>query len=367
MKTSSSLRLPRVVVLILFAILLAPQAARSDSATWALNPATGDWNTATNWMPNTVPNGPSDIASFDVSNTTAISLSADTTVDSVRFATNASAFTITASAHHLLTIGGAGLTNFSSETQIVDTSVDELGNYARVEFSGNAVVTGPVLFNNEGATGDGPGGETRFQGFSSAGDSIFVNNGPRNSSGGGGHTFFHNYATAANATITNLSGVGFATGYTAFFNHSSADHGTFTNQGHGAETNFYGSSTAAEGTFINTDEGGTQFVGDHSTAANGMFVNDGGTMVSDGGYTIFYNGADAGNGTFTGNPGVNGGSGGLIDFRFHSTGGTARIMIYGNAKLDISSHSTGGLTIGSLEGDGNVILGVRTSPSVVTT
>ena len=39
----------------------------------------GDWNTAANWMPNTVPNGPSDIATFGdpVSGVTHLSASVD--------------------------------------------------------------------------------------------------------------------------------------------------------------------------------------------------------------------------------------------------------------------------------------------------
>src|SRR5436190_5575383 len=115
MKTSSSPRLLRF--LILFGILLAPLVARADSATWALNPAAGDWNTATNWMPNTVPNGPSDIATFDVSNTTAVSLSADTEVDSIVFDPGASAFSIFAKPQFMLTIGGSGIMNESSGTQ----------------------------------------------------------------------------------------------------------------------------------------------------------------------------------------------------------------------------------------------------------
>jgi hypothetical protein len=44
--------------------------AYAGSATWLSSPLSSDWNTAANWMPNTVPNGPADVASFDVSNTT---------------------------------------------------------------------------------------------------------------------------------------------------------------------------------------------------------------------------------------------------------------------------------------------------------
>ena len=79
-------------------ICLALHTADAGSATWNLNPTNGDWNTDANWMPNTVPNSLTDIATVDVSNVTAISLSADTAVDGVVFSPGASAFTITASA-----------------------------------------------------------------------------------------------------------------------------------------------------------------------------------------------------------------------------------------------------------------------------
>jgi len=55
-----------------FAFILDVNAG---SATWKLNPTTGDWNTAANWNPPTVPNQPTDIATFDVSNTAQISIS----------------------------------------------------------------------------------------------------------------------------------------------------------------------------------------------------------------------------------------------------------------------------------------------------
>ena len=51
------------------------------SATWKMQPVSGDWNNASNWTPTTVPNGSADAATFGVSNTTAISISAPTPVD----------------------------------------------------------------------------------------------------------------------------------------------------------------------------------------------------------------------------------------------------------------------------------------------
>ncbi len=57
-------------------LLSAPNTAVGGSATWNLDPTNGgDWNTATNWTPMTVPNGPDDTATFDVSNTTDVTIS----------------------------------------------------------------------------------------------------------------------------------------------------------------------------------------------------------------------------------------------------------------------------------------------------
>src|SRR5439155_17434789 len=43
---------------------LIPTSGRAGSATWNLNPMSGDWNTAANWTPATVPNSPADTASY---------------------------------------------------------------------------------------------------------------------------------------------------------------------------------------------------------------------------------------------------------------------------------------------------------------
>jgi autotransporter-associated beta strand protein len=38
---------------------------QAGSATWSLTPQSGDWYNAANWVPETVPNGPNDVATFD--------------------------------------------------------------------------------------------------------------------------------------------------------------------------------------------------------------------------------------------------------------------------------------------------------------
>ncbi|MBA3832911.1 MAG: hypothetical protein H0X34_13660 [Chthoniobacterales bacterium] len=63
---------PRIFLLSLMLITLLSlsfaQNAHAGSATWNLDPISSDWNIAANWTPNTVPNGPDDIATFELSN-----------------------------------------------------------------------------------------------------------------------------------------------------------------------------------------------------------------------------------------------------------------------------------------------------------
>src|SRR5436305_15350903 len=76
--------------------LNALSAMYAGNATWRLSPLSGDWNTAANWMPRTVPDGPADVATFGVSNTTDVSMSVNTRVSDIVFNSGADAFTITA-------------------------------------------------------------------------------------------------------------------------------------------------------------------------------------------------------------------------------------------------------------------------------
>jgi hypothetical protein len=42
-------------------MFLVPSVTYAISAQWDLDPISGDWNTAANWTPNEVPNGPADL------------------------------------------------------------------------------------------------------------------------------------------------------------------------------------------------------------------------------------------------------------------------------------------------------------------
>src|SRR4051795_7303816 len=94
-------------------IFLVSTASYAISAQWDLDPITGDWNTAVNWTPDMVPNGPNDTATFGSSNNTNISISEDTEVNAMVFTPAAADGYIFAVAGFTLTISGVGIINDS--------------------------------------------------------------------------------------------------------------------------------------------------------------------------------------------------------------------------------------------------------------
>jgi autotransporter-associated beta strand protein len=99
------------------------------------------------------------------------------------------------------------------------------------------------------------------------------------------------------------------------------------------------------------------FYGDSSAGAGQFTVNGG--QVSGGGFAIidFYDTSRAGSASFTINGGANGGTSGLLFFYGDSLGESAAVKLVDGGNLNISGHSSPGLIIGSLEGDGVVFLG----------
>lgn len=350
--------LPLVLLVTLF-FLPVVEIAFAGSATWNRNPTSNDWNTAANWTPATVPNGPNDVATFASSNQPLVLITSATNVHGIVFTEEASAFTITAAPGFSLFVGDGGIANSSGEEQMFDTAVGVSGNRGIVRLTGNSMVTGPVVFNNEAALNDGsPGGETQFADYSSAGNALFINNGSLNSLADGGHTTFHNFSSAATASFICFSSVGLFASSTTFYDSSSADHATFTTNGFSSMVVFAQSSTAAEGTFINNKGGLTYFAGKFASAANGTFINNGGTVPDGyGGRTIFYDKSSAANALLIAYGGTNEGRGGSVEFIRCPDHNTGAVKIYGNGFLDLSGNFGSGTAIGSLEGDGSVILG----------
>ena len=128
---------------------LAAVTSFAGSATWNIDPASDQWESASNWTPATIPNGPNDTATFGVSNTTNVHTTCvvDTEVNGIVFNPGASPFKITvescASYQVTLTISGVGITNNSGTTQ----------NFVAVGDNGGGDV-GVIQFKNSATAGD---------------------------------------------------------------------------------------------------------------------------------------------------------------------------------------------------------------------
>ena len=114
---------------------LFASVAFAGSALWTA--ANGNWNLASNWNPQTVPNGSTDIATFYRSNTTAISLSASVGLADLVFNGDGyTSYTITIPGQ-VFYFEGAGITNNSGYRQ---------------NFIGNG--NGEIEFFNSASAGD---------------------------------------------------------------------------------------------------------------------------------------------------------------------------------------------------------------------
>ncbi len=435
---SSVLTVIRSIARILPICICLPLYA--GSATWSTAPANGDWNQAGNWVPATVPNGATDVATFGNSNVTSLQISGNSgeEVAAIIFAAGADPFTITTvelagSQFFVLTISGNGIVNNSGVTQQFVTN-SALNGHGQFRFTGSATAGYLTTFTNNGAsfeTVDHFTAAMAFYDTSTAGGALVVNN-PALGSGSTnpGFVSFDDNASGGSATIYNYGGgfdrqgattvfLGNSTageawlvndgatdttkefsnvGATVFFDTSTAADGIVTNYGglanpsQGGALVFVNNSTAGNGAFISNPgqvsgaSGGTvdfrdnasaenctvtsngasidgAFGGrlrfhDTSTAGNSTLRNTGGALTGvDGGGTFFLDNSTASGATVFAEGGINDNQGGGIHFEANANGGTARVVLFGNAFLRIAAHNAPGVTIGSLEGRGSVFLG----------
>jgi autotransporter-associated beta strand protein len=277
------------------------QTARAGSATWNVNPISNNWNVAGNWTPATIPNSATDVATFDVSNISSITpqFQSENYLAEMVFNPGASAYTFNISEQELL-FWGAGVINNSGVTQ---TFLISQGHF--LEFFGTGTGGNNVDYTV-------------------------------NSSGNGGLTFIDN-ANAGSATYTLVTPADLR-----FTSKTSAADGMFENQG----------GTAAG------QAGGTIYFESFATAGNATITNEGGTVAGAlGATTVFWNVATGGNATILARGGSPGTGGGLIQFLAGSDGGKARIELFDRGTLDISPVLHGSVNIGSVEGNGHVLLG----------
>src|SRR6266446_4176999 len=324
----------------------ALDALYAGSATWNLNPTSGDWFTAANWTPNTIPNGPDDIATFDVSTITDISPAAGTgsiEVDSIVFNPGASAYTITVPWYigepdYLMIISGTGIVNNSGVSQ----------NFVNLEgdgvvFENNATAGNLTVFSNPASANlDRSGGITFFLDNSNAGNGMFINGGDEPAVGS---TQFYGDSSAGNATIINEgAGPGDTIGgATYFFENANAGTATIINEG---------------GAVAGGGGGTTHFDNVGTTAANSTIINNGGSVEGAQGGTLDFVFGTVGNATLIANGTFPDIGAGRIFFSGSSIGGTPRVELFGTGTLEIDQAAdVHRLTVGSIEGDGVVSLG----------
>ena len=234
--------------------MAAQRYSLAGSATWNLNPTNGDWNTPTNWTPETVPNSETDVATFGQSNVTDIAVS-QTVLGSLVFGSDASSYTFT----------------LSDPTEVAyfafygDGVINNSPNEQTFVFPSNFLYSVNVEFRNSSTAGDrvtyyaSNGGNGIFFGESAnAGSATFIVNSFMDFYGAGTQT-----PSAANATIINDPG------YTTFSFGGSAGNAFITNQ-HGGWTD-YCSDQPSNATIINQGvETRREFTSHTSFCSSGM-------------------------------------------------------------------------------------------------
>ncbi|MGI8889491.1 MAG: autotransporter-associated beta strand repeat-containing protein [Chthoniobacterales bacterium] len=300
-------------IVLLFLALFVTQAAFAGSATWNLNPTSGEWSTDANWTPATYPNSATDTATFAQSSITNISTpGAPSNLDGIVFTPDASAFTISLADTNILLISGAGIINNSGKTQ---------------------------QFNV-------PNFDCDFLNGATAGENIQYVIKVSDTQAGGMVFFDSAGAGQASYFIEPSQNQFVGDGLILFAGDSTADRGTFTISG-GA---------------VNPTIGGVVTFLGNSTAGAATFNALGSTLSgTSGGRVFFEESSNAGDATLIAAGGSGGGAGGLISFERSARGTTGRVEVFGNGSLDISGVGAkrGQVVIGSLEGSGNVFLGAN--------
>ena len=257
--------------------LLAAMPAQAQDANWLLNPGSGNFNTAGNWSPPTVPTGTAFFGLSTIRDLT-FNLGAANSVGGFLFnnvLAGAYSFSLLAPLSSL-TFTGAGISNFSGNGVQITTS--PLGNlvFTNNSTAGTAATT---ITNN---------GTVTFAGTSSAGDATIANN---------FRLFFTNTSTAGNATITTNAVTQFTDNSTAgnaqLITNAGANVLFEFTSGPAGDNQITAGSIAGAGTYV--IPGKTLTVGSNnlSTTVSGLIVGAGGSLVKTGSGTLTLSGINS--------------------------------------------------------------------------
>ena len=372
--------------LLMLVLLLSVRILYAGSTTWKLNPTSNDWNTAENWTPETIPSSETDVATFSASNTTNLICGdapggegTSTIVGDVVFTEGAGAYTITIRPvfdnifPSIIEFHRGGITNNSGVVQnFVAANSGTTKASGRIYFMNSASAGENVVITNEGgasATGDGVyGGFTQFWYSSNAGSATFISNGGTVDGARGGFTWLIIDSSAESATFISNPGEvsGADAGYSFAETRGSIGNSTF----------IANSATVpgAEGAWAEIDKGtaeGATFIANGATVANaqaGQIYVYGGS-----GYATFTGNGGRGSGAEGGlldlfalppsdetvvisKNGTNGGLGGTIVLESDAVVNLCQFKVFGNGLLDLTNVTIPTMAIGSLAGNGMVLL-----------
>ncbi len=181
-----------------WALLFLVRSVHADDGTWLSNPENNDWNNGSNWSSGTVP-GFEDIATFDSSNVTRLTISGLTNNAGIVFNAGADSFTITPSVANEANIVCDG--NVENNSGIAQNFVLGPGTFFELFNFPNEpawVVGSLITFTNQAG-----GGTVLFEGTSSGGAGTFINQGGSVAGQTGGITQFIGTATAGGSTPIN--------------------------------------------------------------------------------------------------------------------------------------------------------------------
>jgi autotransporter-associated beta strand protein len=380
-----------VLFLLSFCALAVGPRVSAGSATWSQNPTSNLWNVPENWVPATVPNGQTDVASFGVSSITdildggATSLQdAETDLSAMVFGSGASAYTLTmmpgsdTTYSQILAFYGQGIVNDSGKIQNLVTQGapgPEPRDPGAIAFLASSSAGENLTITNQGSGSSvTAGGYTRFglqfADTPSAGSATFINEGEKVSGTSyGGGTELLSYSTAESATFINqpCEVAGAAAGRTYLYTGGNIGTSTFINNA--------ATMTGAKGGWTEIDYAicaGNSFIANGATTAGpqgGQVYSYGGTGYAsftakggqgngaEGGLIEIHNITDSSQTVVTAEGGGADGLGGLITLNdFPTSLDQVQFQLLGNGTMDLSGLLQNTVTIGSLSGQGSVLL-----------